>query len=142
MVDIEINAWSSLFLNLETNLILYLFPENCIKFNQSESRIQKREELYNFEKPVFDFSVLYSKKSGLSKKLKVSTLDIRIKQSGSKVSYSKVPSSVLLTPRPIKDETEKYQDCCAFCVLGSSFLKKSYNWSSQSSILSLCLKII
>ena len=54
--------------------------------------IQKREGLYNFEKPFFDFSVLYSKKSELSKKLK-STLDIQIKKSGSKVSHSKVPSS-------------------------------------------------
>ena len=33
MVDIEINAWSSLFLNIETNLILYLYPENLT--NQS-----------------------------------------------------------------------------------------------------------
>ena len=31
MVDIEINAWSSLFHNIETNLILYLYPEKCIK---------------------------------------------------------------------------------------------------------------
>jgi len=53
--------------------------------------IQKREGLSNFEKPVSDFSVLYPKKSGLRKKLKVSTLDIRIKQSGLKVSHSKVP---------------------------------------------------
>ena len=51
--------------------------------------IQKREGLSNFEEQVFDFP----KKSGLSKKLKVSTLDIRIKQSGLKVSHSKVPSS-------------------------------------------------
>ena len=36
MVDIEINAWSSLFHNIETNLILYLYPEKCIKFNQSD----------------------------------------------------------------------------------------------------------
>ena len=50
-------------------------------------------EISNFDKPVFDFSVLYPKKSGLSKKLKVSTLNIRIKQSGLKVSHSKVPSS-------------------------------------------------
>ena len=57
--------------------------------------IQKREGLSNFEKPEFDFSVL--KKSGLSKKLKVSTLDIRIKQSGLKVSDNKVPSSELKT---------------------------------------------
>jgi len=34
MVDFEINARSSLFLNIETNLILYLYPEKCIKFNQ------------------------------------------------------------------------------------------------------------
>ena len=43
MVDIEIYAWSSLFLNIETNLILYLYPEKGIKFNQSESRIRSRE---------------------------------------------------------------------------------------------------
>ena len=55
--------------------------------------IQKREGLSNFEKPVFDFLYLYPKKSGLSKKLKVSTLDIQIKQSGLKISHSKVPSS-------------------------------------------------
>ena len=47
----------------------------------------------NFEKPVFDFSVLYPKKSGLSKILKVPTLDIRIKQSGLKVSNIIVSSS-------------------------------------------------
>ena len=39
MVDIEINVRSSLLHNIETNLILYLYPEKCIKFNQSESRI-------------------------------------------------------------------------------------------------------
>jgi len=31
-----------------------------------------------FKKPVFNFSVLYPKKSGLSKKSKVPTLDIRL----------------------------------------------------------------
>ena len=46
--------------------------------------------LSNFEKTVIDFSVLYPKKSGLNKKLKV---DIRIKQSRLKISHSKVPSS-------------------------------------------------
>ena len=94
MVDIEINAWSSFFLNLKTNLILYLYQEKCIKFNQSESGIwsreiwnfarhlrlieQKREGLSNFENLFFNFSVLYPKKRRLSKKLKVSTVDIRI----------------------------------------------------------------
>ena len=47
MVDIEITAWSSLFLILETNLILYLYPEKCMKFNQSESRFRSRE-IWNF----------------------------------------------------------------------------------------------
>jgi len=40
--------------------------------------------LSDFEKPVFDFFFI-SKKSGLSKKLKVSTLDIWIKRIHSKV---------------------------------------------------------
>ena len=44
MVDIEINAWFSLFLNIETNLILYLYPENCIKLNQSELRIYEADK--------------------------------------------------------------------------------------------------
>ena len=87
MVDIEIKAWYFLFLNLETNLILYLYPEKCIKFNQSESRIRSWE-IWNFAR--------HPKKSGLSKKLKVSTLDIWIKKWGIKVSHSKVPSSELV----------------------------------------------
>ena len=65
MVDIEINAWSSLFLNLKTNLILYLYPEKCMKFEiyaQFKIDIQKRKGLYNFENPVFDFSVYYIQK--------------------------------------------------------------------------------
>ena len=45
--NIEINAWSSLFLNIKTNLILYLYPEKCIKFNQSESRLRNLE-IWNF----------------------------------------------------------------------------------------------
>ena len=105
MVDIEINALSSLFLNLETNLILYLYqpirvayqkPGNLKFYAPFQINIQRREKLSNFEKPVFHFSVLYPKKRGLSKKLKVSTLDIRIKQSGLKVFHYKVPSSVLI----------------------------------------------
>ena len=36
ILDIEIIAWSSLFLNIETNLILYFYPEKCINStNQS-----------------------------------------------------------------------------------------------------------
>ena len=49
MVDIEINAWSSLLFNLETKLILYLYPEKFIKFNQSESSIRSRS-ISNFRR--------------------------------------------------------------------------------------------
>ena len=79
---------------------------------------QKREGLSNFEKSVFDFSVLYLKKSGLSKKLKVSTLDIRIKQLGLKVFHFKVPS---------------------FCKLFSQFAIFWCN-SSNVSLLKITLK--
>ena len=113
MVDIEINDWSPLFLNLKTIVILCLCPEKCIKFNQSELGIR----IWNFCTPFNDSSLIYLrliythwrgslifknrylvfsttyKKSGLSKKLKVSTLDIPIKQSGLKVSHSKVLNS-------------------------------------------------
>ena len=41
------------------------------------------------------FYTIYPKKSGLSKILKVSTVDIRIKQSGLKVSHSKVPAALI-----------------------------------------------
>ena len=67
--------------------------------------IQKWEGLSNFEKPVFDFLCYIQKKSGLSKKLKVSTLDIRTKQSELKVFHSKVPSSAL-----ISFKTKSYKD--------------------------------
>ena len=73
--------------------VAYQKPEN-LKFSAPfKINIQKREGFSNFDKPVFDFLYYIQKKSGLSKKLKVSTLDIRIKQSGLKVSHSKVPSS-------------------------------------------------
>ena len=47
----------------------------------------------NFKEPVFDFSVIFPKKSGLSKKSKVATWDIWMKKLGLMVSHSKVPSS-------------------------------------------------
>ncbi len=81
---------TSLFLNIETNLILYLYPEKCIKFNQSESRIfevlraisdyiQKWQKLSNLENPVFDFSLLYARKNSLRRKSKVCSMDTQIK---------------------------------------------------------------
>ena len=62
--------------------IAYQKPGNLKLCASIKINIQKCEGLSNFEKPVFYFSVLFPKKSGLIKKLKVSTLDIRIKQSG------------------------------------------------------------
>ena len=62
MVDIEINAWSSFFLNLKTNLILYLYQEKCIKFNQSESGIWSWE-IWNFERHL---RLIEQKREGLS----------------------------------------------------------------------------
>ena len=62
-----------------------MYPEKFIK-STNQSRVS---EAGNVEKSYL------SKKSGLSKTLKVSTLDIRIKQLGLKVSHSKVPSSEL-----------------------------------------------
>ena len=44
------------FLNLETNQILYMYPEKCIKFKQAG---KFEIWLSNFENPVFDFFVLY-----------------------------------------------------------------------------------
>ena len=44
------------------------------------------------EQAIFNLEI--KKKSGLRKKLKVSTLDIRMKQSGLKVSHSKFPRAL------------------------------------------------
>ena len=74
--------------------VAYQKPENLKLCAPFRINIHKREGLSNFEKTVSDFSVLYIKKSGLSKKLKVSTLDIRIKQSGLKVPILKFPAQV------------------------------------------------
>ena len=150
MVDIEIHTWFSLFLNLETNQILYSVlvswkvykiqpiivayqkPGNLKFYSPFRINIQKREGHFNFEKPVFDFSVLYPKKSGLNKKFKVSTLNIRIKQSGLKVSHSKVPSSVpsiihyFLLIQPWRDVSLlfiiKSWENCLQLLLGKNFL--------------------
>ena len=75
--------------------VAYKKPGNLKFFAPFKINIQKQEGLSSFEKPVFDFFVLYPNKSGLSKKLKASTMDIRTKLSGLKVSHSKVPNSDL-----------------------------------------------
>ena len=110
MVDNEINAWSSLFLNLETNLILYLYPQKVYKIQpirvayqiQKPGNLkfcapfkintQKIEGLSDFENLIF---LYIPGKSGSSKKFKVSTLNIRIKQSGLKLSHLKFPAQYL-----------------------------------------------
>ena len=54
MVDIVINARSSLFLNIETNLILYFYPKKCIKFNQSEKRIVYEADKFEIFRAIYD----------------------------------------------------------------------------------------
>ena len=61
-----------------------------------EQPITSRENL-KFYAPINEKTCSDIIKRGLSKKLKVSKLDIRIKQSGLKVSNSKVPSSGYLS---------------------------------------------
>jgi len=64
-------------------------PINLINF-------QKQEGLSNFKKPVFDFYLLYPRKNGLRRKSKVCPLDTQIKQSGLRITHSKVFSSVYI----------------------------------------------
>ena len=110
MVDIKINAWSFLFLNIKTNLILYLYPQKVYKIQpirvayqiQKPGNLkfcapfkintQKIEGLSDFENLIF---LYIPGKSGSSKKFKVSTLNIRIKQSGLKLSHLKFPAQYL-----------------------------------------------
>ena len=95
MVNIKIYAWSSLLLNLKTNLILYLYPEKCIKIQPIrvaymkpinlkfcapfKINIQKREGLSYLKKPVFDSFLLYSRKNGLRRKSIACPLETLIK---------------------------------------------------------------
>ena len=62
MVDVEINAWSSLFLNLETNLILYFYPE-VYKIKQIRVAFQKPRNL----KFCAPFMITIQKRKGLTK---------------------------------------------------------------------------
>ena len=59
--------------------VAYKNPPNLRFFAQFKINIQKLEELSNFKKPVFDFSLLYPKKNGLRGKSKVCPLDTQIK---------------------------------------------------------------
>ena len=56
--------------------VAYQKPENLKFCAPFKINIQKREGLFNFEKPGFFFCTISKKKNGIRKKLKVSTLDI------------------------------------------------------------------
>ena len=83
MVDIESNAGSSLFLNLETNLVSWIVykiqpirvayqkPWNLKLCAQFKINVQKREGLSNFEKPVFWFFCTISKKEWIKQEIKI-----------------------------------------------------------------------
>ena len=104
-VDIEINAWSSIFVIFKINLILSFYQQNCV-YNLTNQVREKAEQLI-MEAGKFEIlsAILWEnsywsetgreKKSGLRRKLMVSTLDIPIKQLGFKVSNSEVFSSEL-----------------------------------------------
>ena len=71
IVDIEINAWSPLFVNLKINIIFFWISWKVHKIQPIRLTFQKPGNLkfcepfkinMNFKKPVFDFSVLYPKK--------------------------------------------------------------------------------
>ena len=94
-MDIEINARSSLFLNLETYLILYLYPEKCIKFNQSESFIRSWK-IWNFARHFRliyrnGIGTLFPPKVPSSGQLKQGCISI----SNTKASYVKIKSEQL-----------------------------------------------
>ena len=84
MRDIEINAWSSLIFNLETNLNS-TNQSRVYEANKFEilgiiyDYTQKREGASKLKKTVFDFSLLFPKKNGLRRKSKVCPLDTVIK---------------------------------------------------------------
>ncbi len=50
-------------------------PINLKFYAPIRINIQKREELSNFKKPVFDFSLLYPRTKGLRRKSTVCPLD-------------------------------------------------------------------
>ena len=92
-----------------------------------------------FEKPVFDYYSLYPKKCGLSKKLKVFLLDIRIKQSGLKIIHSKVPSSGYDCK---ENRTRKLEFEALSFVIRQFHYPQCVNFSNKSiSVSILCLSV-
>ena len=65
-------------------------PINLKFCSPFQINIQKREELSNLDKPVFNFSLLNPRKNGLRRKSKVCSLNTQIKKSGLMISHSKV----------------------------------------------------
>ena len=101
MVNIGINAWSSLFDNLKINIILQDYLKSVWKTviiretaaaTREEQTTNERTEIFSLEKTINRYP-RREKKGGLGQKWKVSTVDIRIKKSGLKFIHSKVPSS-------------------------------------------------
>ena len=115
MVDIGINAWSSLFDNLKINIILQDYLKSVWKTviigetaaaNQRKADNQWENRNILIGENDLRISKDREKKSGLGLKWKVSTVDIRIKKSGLKFIHSKVPSSVfsVLSVLPMNEE--------------------------------------
>ena len=91
LVDMETNTWSSLSLNFKINLILSLYQQKWMEHIQlwgvwrnqnSQIREAGKFEILRAILWVNSYwSAQGEKKSGLRRELKVSTLDIQIKQS-------------------------------------------------------------
>ena len=102
MVDFGINAWSSLFDKLKINIILQdylksvwktvIIWETVVANQRKADNSNERTEIFSLEKTINGYP-RREKKRGLGQKWEVSTVDIRIKKSGLKFIYSKVPSS-------------------------------------------------
>ena len=67
-MDIENNAGSPLFINFKINLIFSLYPEKCIKFNQSEGRLEPEQPIRSREILKLGGAVIGLNKVRLSKK--------------------------------------------------------------------------
>ena len=84
IVNIEVNSWSPLFLNLQINLTHIWHPGKCLKFNQS-CRLQKPSNQVRKRNgwTLIGWKGTQSRNpGGLSKKSKVSTVDIEIRKTG------------------------------------------------------------
>ena len=79
IVNIEINVFSPLCINLKINLIFSSYPEKCIKCNQSEWRAIRNQEIKNFRRHLMKELSLVEIRWGYPKRGKKGKLKAEIK---------------------------------------------------------------